>query len=140
METGKDNLGVSVVFFCYDNNGRVFLGKKLKNYGDEIGKWDIGYGELKLNESPIDTLKREVKKEYDTQILKYEFLGSRDVHRESGLERTLDFKVLVDGEKVRNGKPHKLNAIGWFTLKRMPSKEEMHPQLLEFLKKYKDRL
>jgi hypothetical protein len=74
--------------------------------------------------------------------LDYEFLGYRDVHREHNGKKThwigLDFKVLIDREKVNNGEPHKFDAIEWFTLNALP--DPVHSQFPNFLKLYKGRL
>jgi 8-oxo-dGTP diphosphatase len=58
------------------------------------------------------------KEEYCADVLEYEFLGYRDVHREHEGNRihwlALDFKVLVDPAQVKNGEPHKFDAVEWF--------------------------
>ena len=75
-------------------------------------------------------------------ILEYETLGYRDVHREHNGKKThwigIDFKVLVDRSKVKNGEPHKLDEVGWFTLDNLP--EPLHSQFSTFLKLYKDKI
>jgi hypothetical protein len=74
--------------------------------------------------------------------LDYEFLGYRDVHREHNGKKThwiaLDFKVLIDREKVKNGEPHKFDAVEWFTLKTLP--KPLHSQFPNFLKLYKEKI
>jgi hypothetical protein len=52
----------------------------------------------------------------------------------------LDFKVLVDPGKVKNGEPHKMDEVKWFTFKNMPAMEQSHSQWPEFLRLYKDKL
>ena len=85
---------------------------------------------------------KEIKEEYCTDVLDYEFLGYRDVLRDHDGRKThfitLDFKVLVDRKKVQNGEPHKFDAIEWFTLNNLPT--PIHSQLPIFLEKYKDKL
>ncbi len=143
MEAGIDYPGVSVVFFCHDGQGNFLLGKRSKNSRDEIGRWDPGGGRVDLHLGVIDTLKKEIKEEYDTDVLNYEHLGYRDVHRILPDGRrthwvALDFKVLVDKSKVRNGEPHKLDDIQWFTLDSLPSL--LHSQFPLFLELYKSKL
>ena len=64
------------------------------------------------------------------------------MHRENSGKKThwiaLDFKVLVDKAKVKNGEPHKLDAVEWFSLDNLPS--PLHSQFPFFLEKYKDKL
>ena len=40
-------------------------------------------GGLEFGENVKDTLRREIKEEYLTDVLNYEFLGYRDVHRQN---------------------------------------------------------
>ncbi|HWU24216.1 MAG TPA: NUDIX domain-containing protein [Candidatus Paceibacterota bacterium] len=142
MKKGVDCIGNTVVFACHDGRGNYVLSKRSVNCRDEHGTWDPGGGGIELNDTVIDTLKKEIAEEYCTDVLEYEFLGYRDVHREHNGEKThwiaLDFKVLVDREKVRNGEPHKLEEIGWFTRDTFP--EPLHSQFPYFLEKYGDRL
>jgi hypothetical protein len=77
-----------------------------------------------------------------TEIINYERLGYRDVFRNQDGRQThwiaLDFKVLVDKEKVSNGEPHKFDEIGWFNTDSLPN--PVHSQLHYFLQIYKDKL
>lgn len=87
-------------------------------------------------------MKKEISEEYCTSVLEHEFLGFREVHRTRDGKQThwiaFDFKVLVDRSTVRNGEPHKLDEIGWFTFENLPT--PFHSQFSFFLEKYKDRL
>ncbi len=142
MEKGKESIGVSIVYFCHDGKGNFLMHKRSANARDENGRWDIGAGSLEFGEKVEDTLKREIKEEYGTDVLSHEFLGFRDVHREKDGKPThwvaLDFKVLVDSSKVKNGEPHKFDEVKWFDPKNIPS--PVHSQLPMFLEKYKDKL
>lgn len=142
-QKGIDYVGTAVVFFCHDGKGNVLLNKRSKKSRDEQETWDPGGGGIEVGETISETLKREIKEEYCTDIIESEFLGFRDVHRvdEKG-DKThwiiLDFKVLVDREKVKNGVPEKHEEIGWFKLDNLPT--PVHSQFPHFLKKYKDKL
>ncbi len=142
MQKGKECIGVTVVYFCHDGQGKFVMAKRSSNARDEQGNWDIGGGAVELHESVIDTLRKEIKEEYGTDVLDHEFLGYRDVHREQQGERThwiaLDFKVRVVPEQVHNGEPHKFDGLDWFTLDTLP--QNLHSQLSIFLEKYADRL
>ncbi len=143
MQKGIDYIGVGVVFFCHDGKGNVILSRRGKNARDEHGMWDIGGGGIEFGDSAMDTLKKEIKEEYGTDVLEYEFLGYRDdMHREHNGKKihwlALDFKVLVNPAKVKNCEPHKLDEVKWFTLDTLPV--PLHSQMPVFLEKYKGRL
>ena len=142
MKKGIECIGVSVVYFCHDGAGNVLLAKRSENSRDEKGRWDIGGGAVEFGENIEETVKKEIKEEYSTDVQKLEFLGFRDVHREHGGVPThwvaLDFKVLVDRSMAKIGEPHKFDDLGWFTLSALPS--PIHSQLPTFLEKYKDAL
>jgi len=118
------------------------MSKRSQKCRDEQGNWDIGAGSLEFGHKIEDTLKREIKEEYCTDVLGHEFLGFRDIHREVNGKKThwvsLDFKVHVDRSKASIGEPHKIDEIGWFTMSKLPT--PVHSQLPKFLEKYKDRL
>ncbi len=141
-EKGVDFVGVSVVYFCHDGKGNFVMQKRGKNARDEHGRWDIGAGGLEVGDSVEETLRKEIMEEYCTEVLDFEFLGMRDVFREHNGQKNhwvmLDFKVLVNSEKVSNGEPHKFDEIGWFNFKTMP--QPQHSQLPIFWEKYKGRL
>jgi 8-oxo-dGTP diphosphatase len=142
MQKGIDHIGVAVVYFCHDGKGNILFNKRGESSRDEQGTWDIGGGAMEFGDTATQTLKKEIKEEYLTDVLDYEFLGYRDVHREHGGKSShwiaLDFKVLVDREKAKNGEPDKLDAVEWFTLKTLPV--PLFSQLPAFFEKYKDKL
>jgi 8-oxo-dGTP diphosphatase len=142
MKKGEDYTGVTVVYSCHDGNGNFLFNKRGVNCRDEQGKWDIGGGGLEFGDTIENTLRKEILEEYGTDVLQYDFLGYRDVHRENNGKKThwigLDFKVLVDRTKAKNGEPHKFDAVEWFTLDNLPS--PVHSQFPNFLKLYKEKL
>jgi len=143
MEKGVDYTGVTIVYFCHDRNGNFVMSKRSQNCRDEQGCWDPGGGGLELGDTVEETLKREIKEEYCTNIFDYEFLGFRDVHREVNGKKThwialVDFKVTVDKDKVKNGEPHKFEEVSWFRLDNLPF--PLHSQFPDFLQRYKHKL
>lgn len=142
MKKGVNYTGVAITYFCHDNNGNFLMNKRSNNCRDEHGCWDCGSGGLELHDTVENTLKKEIKEEYCADILNCEFLGYRDVHREHNNKKThwitLDFKVLVDPKKVKNGEPHKFDEIKWFALDNLPS--PLHSQTPKFIELYKGRL
>jgi 8-oxo-dGTP diphosphatase len=138
MKKGIDFVGTGVCYFCHDGKGNIIFGKRGDQSRDEKGVWDIGGGSIEFGDSVEKTLNKEIKEEYGTEIISYEFLGYRDVFRENTHWIVLDFKVLVDPAQVKNSEPHKFDSVEWFTLSNIPS--PVHSQLPIFLAKYKDKL
>jgi len=138
MNRGEDYAGVAVVFYCHDGQGNVLLHKRSQQCRDEKGCWDAGGGGLEFGDTVLDTLKKEIAEEFCTDVLEYDFLGYRDVHREHEGKKThwvaLDFIVRVDRKKARIGEPHKFDEIGWYRLGDFPT--PLHSQFPLFLEKY----
>lgn len=142
MKKGEDFVGVTIVYACHDGKGNYLFNKRSANCRDEHGRWDPGGGGLEFGDTVEGTLHKEIGEEYCTDVLAYEFLGYRDVHREHDGRPThwigLDFKVLVDRGKVANGEPHKFDELGWFRLDNLPT--PIHSQYPHFLALYRDKL
>ena len=142
MKKGEDYTGVTIVYLCHDGNGKYLLSKRSNSCRDEHGTWDCGGGGLEFNDTVENTLRKEIAEEYRTDILNFEFLGYRDVHREDQGKNThwvaLDFKVKIDPLKTGNGEPHKFDAVEWFSLDAFP--EPLHSQLPNFLNLYKSKI
>jgi 8-oxo-dGTP diphosphatase len=142
MKQGMDYPGVAIVYFCHDGQGNFIMAKRTEKARDEHGRWDIGGGAVDFGVSVEETLKKEIKEEYCTDVLDFEFLGYRDVHRVHDGKPThwiaLDFKVLIDPKQVANGEPHKFDEVNMFTFATMPA--HSHTQFPEFLRLYKPRL
>jgi 8-oxo-dGTP diphosphatase len=142
LHKGIDFIGITVSFFCHDGEGNFLMNLRGPNCRDENGRWDIGGGGVEFDSTPEETLVKEIEEEYCTKVLKYEFLGYRDVQREQKGVKThwlsLDFRVLVDRKTVKNGEPHKFDDLQWFQLDTIPS--PVHSQFPLFLSDYKGRL
>lgn len=142
MKKGFDYIGTGVVFLCTDGEGNYLFLKRSQNCRDEKGMWDCGGGGIDFGDTAEETLIREIKEEYCCDIISYEFLGYRDVHRVIDNKKShwvaLDFKVIVDKNQAKNGEPHKFEKIDWFTLDNLPS--PIHSQLKYTIDKYRDKL
>ena len=142
MKKGVDYVGVCVVYFCHDGKGNFIMAKRNNNTRDEHGCWDIGGGGLEFGDTIEDTIRKEIQEEYSTNVLDFEFLGYRDVHREHQGRPThwiaLDFKVRIDPTKIKNGEPHKFEEVKLFTLNTIP--DNVHSQFPNFLSLYRKRI
>jgi len=131
-----------VVYFCHDGKGKLLMAKRSANARDEQGRWDIGGGGMEFGETIEATLRKEIKEEYNADVLSFEFLGFRDVHRVHDEKPThwiaLDYKVLINPEGVKINEPDKFDDLNWFTLDSLPN--PVHSQFPEFLNKYQEKL
>jgi 8-oxo-dGTP diphosphatase len=142
MKKGIDYTGITIVFSCHDGEGNFLLSKRSAQCRDEHGTWDQGGGGMEFGDTVEQTLRKEIQEEYCTEVKEFEFMGYRVVHRENDGVKShwiaLDFKVLIDRAKVRNGEPHKAEEIGWFRLDALPS--PMHSQWPVFYELHKEQL
>lgn len=142
LTKGVDHIGICVSFFVHDGKGNFVMARRGQNTRDEQGKWDIGGGGIDFGKTVEETLKNEIKEEYCADFLQADFLGYRNIFREQNGKNThwivFDFKVLVDPSMVKNGEPHKLDVVDWFTFETLP--DNMHSQVPNFFKIYKEKL
>jgi 8-oxo-dGTP pyrophosphatase MutT (NUDIX family) len=81
---GKSFPGITVIFFCYDEQGQFLLAKRSEHARDEKGAWAPGAGGLKHGERAEDAVRRELQEEYGTTPLRTDFFGYFDVFRKDG--------------------------------------------------------
>ena len=140
MKPGFDYIGVTCVFYCYDNIGRLLLHKRSGKCRDEIGCWDAGGGKVEFGETFEQAVRREVKEELCVDIKKLSFVGVNNVLRKHNSKQThwiaILFACLIDPKKLRNGDPDKISEIGWFHSNNLPKPlHSMYLTHLEFIKK-----
>lgn len=125
IKRGVDFIGVGVVFYCHDGNGRILLHKRSNKCRDEHGTWDCGGGAVEFGESLEETVRREITEEYGTEPKNVKFIEHVNVVRQNGDNKThwlaMRFSAEVDPSKVSNGDPEKIDDIGWFTSENLPS-------------------
>lgn len=140
MKPGEDYPAVTVVFLCHDGQGNYLLQNRQDQ--DEKDLWDCGTGTLDLGCTVVETLKKEVKEEYCTEVIDYQFLGYRDVLRENKGKQThwlaLCFKVQVDRDQVAIGEPDRASEINWFKLDKFPA--SLHSQLQPTIDQFRAKL
>ena len=123
---GISFVGVSTCFICYDDQKRIFLAQRSKNSRDEHGKWDNGGGGLKVGQTLIENLKRELKEEYTVDPIKIDFLTFREVFRDETTNNqkthwiAFYYLVKVDHDQVRINEPDMFDDSDWFTIDNLP--------------------
>ncbi len=126
LKRGVDFVGVTCSFVCHDGKGRVLMHKRSKNCRDEHGRWDNGGGAHEFGHSLEETVTREIKEEYGADAFNLQFIKVYDAHRElaDGTPThwvAVVFAAQVDPKQAKNNEPYKIDEIGWFTLKDLPS-------------------
>lgn len=125
VKRGTDCIGVAVSFVLHDGAGKVLLHKRGEKCRDEQGRWDTGGGALEFGEEFEVCLRREIEEEFCAKALEIRFLDVQNVLREHlGLPThwiNICYAVQVDPAVARNGEPHKIDEIGWFTWDNLPA-------------------
>ena len=132
MKKGFDYIGVTICFYCRD----------------EQGKWDCGGGALEFGETFVQAVKRELKEEYCVDIAdkNITYCGMNNVLRKHRpkVDRpmvethwiAIIFACLVNPKKIKIGDRQKIAEIGWFEPNKLP--KPLHSAYLthlEFVKK-----
>lgn len=141
LKRGVDFVGVTCSFVCHDGSRRFLLHKRSKNCRDEHGRWDNGGGAHEFGDDLEQTVRREIKEEYGADVLKLDFIKVYDAHRKlsDGTPThwvAVVFAAQVDPKQVKNNEPFKIDDIGWFTYKNLPS--PLHSQATHTLKSVHD--
>ncbi len=140
---GVSFTGISAVFFCYDDTGRIFLAKRSHNARDEHGRWAPGAGGHEHGETLEETVRRELKEEFGAEPIAIEFIGYFDVFRNSSDGTpthwlAMTFAVRVNASQMRINEPHMIDDFGWFSLGNLPA--PLHSQFDIFLRLHGERL
>lgn len=124
-KNGVDHIGVTCVFFCHDGKGNLLMQKRSQECRDERGRWDCGSGSMEFGETFEETVRREIKEEYCVNPIDLKFCGVRNVLRKNGKIRThwvaLVFAAKVDPKRAKIGEKRKIEKIGLFPIKKLPS-------------------
>ncbi len=105
------------------NKNRILLAKR--NLSPYKGYWDIPGGFLEINETPIQTLKRELKEELDLDNIKVKKLFNHfypDFYGKGKEEPTLNFFYICATNEKEFKQSEEIAEVGWFDLNQLPPK------------------
>lgn len=126
---GLNYPAITICYMCHDGQGNYLMNKRSQECNDEHGKWDFGGGRVEWGDTIMKTVHKELHEEYCVEPVSIEFLGYHDLFRYPKKGKThwlcMIFLIKVDRSQVRNGEPHKFEALEWFTLDTLPS--PLHP-------------
>lgn len=118
MKKGVDYIGVGVGAVIINNEGKLFLAKRGKNVSNEAGTWEFPGGTVEFGEKLRDTIRREIKEEYDVEIEVGELLDVSDhiipAEKQHWVAPTFLAKIKTGIPRIVE--PDKCEAIGWFTI------------------------
>lgn len=136
---GVDCIGVSVSFYCHNDEGIFVVHKRSDSCRDEQGAWDFGGGKLEFGEDPEIGVLREVLEEYGVVGEIVEQLPAHSIIRKQKGTKThwvvIPFFIKVDITKVKNNDPEKISEIEFFDLDNLP--HPFHQGATFTLNKYK---
>ena len=123
MQNGVDYIGVSVGALIVNDKGEIFLNKRGKEARNEKGCWEAPGGAVDFWEKREDAIKREVKEEFDVDIIIITTLQTSDEilpkYKQHWIATTYICKIR-NIQKPKIMEPHKCDAIGWFSLGKLP--------------------
>jgi ADP-ribose pyrophosphatase YjhB (NUDIX family) len=128
---GIDYIGVSVVFYAHDGNGKFLFLKRSEKVNDFQGCWESGGGRLHKNETIEEALIREMSDEVNCSSLVVDEVlppVSQIVRNDEGKMvhwLILPHIVRVDSDEVQLKNIENIEEIGWFGLDALP--DPLHP-------------
>ena len=123
MKPGIDYIGISVGALMFNNQGEIFLTKRSQQVKNERGCWEAPGGAVEFGETLQDAVKREIKEEYGVDI---ELLHQLPAQNHLLPQENQHWVPSSFISKIKSGQtptimePHKCDAIGWFSLKKLP--------------------
>ncbi len=141
MKKGVDYIGVSVGAMILNNKGEVFLTKRGKKAKNERGCWENPGGGVNFGETLEQAVKREIKEEYGVEIELLEQFPAQNhlipKEKQHWVATTFLAKIKKN-QKPKILEPDKCDAIGWFSLNKLPQPLSIITNL--DIKYYKKRL
>jgi mutator protein MutT len=143
MKPGIDYIGVAVGAMIFNGKRELFLTKRGKKATNERGCWEVPGGKINFGETLQEAIKREMKEEYGVDIEVTEQLPAADHlipdEKQHWVPTTFLAKI-KKGQKPKIMEPQKCDAIGWFTLDKLPQPLSIITKIdLEVVKKQKTK-
>ena len=124
MKPGIDYIGISVGALILNEQGEIFLTKRGKRATNERGTWEIPGGKARFGETLKAAVLREMQEEYGVKIvLAYQFPAQDHLLKDEKQHwvPTCFIAAIPAGQEPVIREPDKCEAIGWFSLDKLPS-------------------
>ncbi len=124
MKRGIDYIGVSVGALILNHKGEVFLTKRSKQATNEKGCWEAPGGAVHFGETLEKAVKREIKEEYgvDIEVIRQFPAADHLIPKEKQHWIATTFLAKIKkGQTPKIMEPEKCDAIGWFSLQKLPT-------------------
>jgi 8-oxo-dGTP diphosphatase len=124
MKIGIDYIGVAVGAMIFNENNELFLSKRSQKCKNEKGCWEVPGGGVNFGEKLVDAIKREMKEEYGIDIVIVKQFPAADhiiPHEKQHWVPTTFLAKLNKGNEPKIMEKGKCDAIGWFSLDKLPS-------------------
>lgn len=144
MKQGIDYIGVSAGAMIFNKKQELFLSKRSKNTTNERGCWEVPGGKVNFGETLQEAVKREIKEEYGVDIeLIEQFPAANHLipkEKQHWVPTTFLAKI-KKGQKPKILEPDKCDAIGWFSLDKLPKPLSIITKIdLKVIKQYEKKI
>jgi len=123
FKPGIDYIGVSVGATIVNDRQEIFLSKRSQNTTNEKGCWEKPGGKVDFGETLQDAIRREIREEYGVDIELIHQLPAQNHLIPAEHQHwvpTCFVAQIKDGQQPKIMEPHKCDAIGWFSLDKLP--------------------
>lgn len=116
MKPGKDYIGVGGGVLILDDQGRFLMMKRSGEVRNESGWWSKPGGKVEFGETSIESMKREIKEEIDTEIEVFAVLPHTDhiIEDENQHWLAVNYLARIKSGKPKIMEPHKCCELKWF--------------------------
>ena len=125
MQAGIDYTGVTVAFFCHDEQGLYLMQKRSQHCRDERGRWEFGGGRLEFGESLEEGLHRELGEEYGcTGTIEQQLPAISHMRSDTDVTThwiTIPYIVRIKHAEAFINEPKSIDEIGWFAINKLPT-------------------
>lgn len=124
MKPGIDYIGVSAGAMIFNKKGDLFLSKRSKKASNEKGHWETPGGGVRFGETLQNAVKREIKEEYgvDIILIKQFPAANHIIPKENQHWIATTFLAKIkQGQTPKIMEPDKCDAIGFFSLSKLPT-------------------